>query len=204
MNINFDAIVNWASYVLPNYYIWRMPCDKKQVFLTFDDGPTPELTEKILDILTEKNVHATFFSVGHNVFKYPYLYKLIIEKGHAVGNHTYHHLKGWSTSVDLYVENVKKASSVINSKLFRPPYGKITFSQARILKSDYNIIMWSLLTKDYDINLSPENCLNRAKKLKKGDIVVFHDNVKASKNMLYALPLFIDFALEKGFEFKKL
>ena len=196
--------MKWASHILPSYYLWNVENKNNEIYLTFDDGPTLELTEKILEILSKKNVLATFFLVGNNVDKHPKLYDLIIENGHSIGNHTHNHLKGWKTPTNLYVQNVVKASRIIDSNLFRPPYGKMTLRQGHRLKSQFKIIMWSLLTKDYDNSISPEYCLSRAKKVKSGDIIVFHDNVKASKNMLYALPLFIDFALEKGFVFKKL
>lgn len=196
--------MKWASHILPSYYLWNVENKNNEIYLTFDDGPTPELTEKILEILTKKNVLATFFLVGNNVEKYPKLYDLILENGHSVGNHTFNHFKGWKTPTNLYVQNVVKASQIIDSNLFRPPYGKMTLRQGHRLKSQFQIIMWTLLTKDYDKSICPEDCLSRAKKVKSGDILVFHDNVKASKNMLYALPLFIDFALEKGFVFKKL
>ena len=204
MKQTFDGLLKWAGLILPNYYQWKIDNENNEIYLTFDDGPTPELTEIIIEILAKKNVKATFFLVGNNVDKHPKLYDLILENNHSVGNHTYNHLKGWKTPTNVYIQNIDKAKKIIDSHLFRPPYGKMTLRQGHRIQSHFKIIMWTLLTKDYDSSISPEECLSRAKKVKSGDIVVFHDNVKSSKNMLYALPLFIDYALEKGFVFKKL
>lgn len=203
MKLDWNYAYRFVKHLLPNYY-WCIPNDKKEIFLSFDDGPTSELTEIILNILSKKNVKATFFLVGENVLKYPDLYNSILKEGHRVGNHTFNHLKGWETSNNEYVENVIKASDCIHSNLFRPPYGKISPRQGKLLKSQYKIIMWSVLTRDYDKKTSPEECLSRANRVKSGDIIVFHDHIKAQKNMLYALPRFIDFAQEKGFVFKTL
>lgn len=201
MKLDSVHVYRFARYLLPDYY-WFIPNNTKEIYLSFDDGPTLELTEIILNILAKKNVKATFFLVGENVLEYPDLYNSILEDGHRVGNHSFNHLKGWKTSKNEYVENVIKASDYIHSNLFRPPYGKISYGQGKLLKSDYKIIMWSILTRDYDKNTSPEQCLYRANKAKTGDVIVFHDNIKAQENMLYALPRFIDFAQEKGFVFK--
>lgn len=194
-------IYRFFRHLLPIYF-WCIPNDRKEIYLSFDDGPIPELTEIILNLLSKKNVKATFFLVGENVLKYPDLYNSILKEGHRVGNHTFNHLKGWKTPKNEYVENVRKASKYINSNLFRPPYGRISNKQGKRLKLDYKIIMWSILTRDYDKKISPEECLSRAKKARSGDIIVFHDHLKAQENMLYALPRFIDFAHEKGFVFK--
>lgn len=201
MKLDRLNIYRFVRHLFPTYY-WCFPNDKKEIYLSFDDGPTPELTKIILNILAKKNVKATFFLVGENVLKYPDLYNSIIEEGHRVGNHSFNHLKGWETPKNEYVENVKKASEYIYSNLFRPPYGKISYKQGKHLKLDYTIIMWSILTRDYDKKISPEDCLYRANKVKSGDIIVFHDHLKAQENMLYALPKFIDFAHKKGFVFK--
>lgn len=197
-------VYRFARHLSPDNYYWCIPNDKNEIYLSFDDGPSLELTEIILNILAKKNVKATFFLVGENVVKYSNLYNSILIEGHRLGNHTFNHLKGWKTSKKEYVENVVKASDYIHSNLFRPPYGKILFSQGKLLKSKYKIIMWSVLTRDYNRMVLPEECLSRAMKVKTGDIIVFHDHIKAQKNMLYALPRFIDFAQEKGFVFKTL
>ncbi len=192
----------YAKYFLPNYFIWKLSPIDNAIYLTFDDGPTQELTQKILNILTEKNIKASFFIVGENIIKQPELYQQIINAGHEVGNHTYNHLKGWDSSTISYLKNVLKASKLIKTKLFRPPYGKTSLGQANCLKKRFKIIMWSILTYDFDKNVSPEECLSLSLEVKPGNIVVFHDNIKSQKNLLYALPLFIDFCQSKGYIFK--
>ncbi len=199
-----NNVYRFARRLFPNYYHWCIPNDKKEIYLSFDDGPTQELTDKILTILARKNVKATFFLVGENVKKFPQLYNSIISNGHVVGNHTFNHFKGWLVASDVYLDNIRKASDFIKSNLFRPPYGKISIQQAKLVKSEYKIIMWSLLTRDYDSKITPEKCFQISKKVKSGDIIVFHDNIKAQKNMLFALPLFLDFAIENGYTFKTL
>ncbi len=200
-----NSLINpskFAKHFFPNYLIWNFPNEVNSVFLTFDDGPTEELTVKILNILGEKKIKATFFIVGENIEKKPELYKQIINSGHEVGNHTHNHLKGWKSETISYFRNVLKASKQIDSALFRPPYGKITLRQAKYLKNRFDIIMWSVLTYDFDKTVSPEECLLLSMEVKPGNIVVFHDNVKSADNLLYALPRFIDFCLSKGYVFK--
>lgn len=192
----------FAKHFLPNYLIWDFPNEVNSVFLTFDDGPTQELTVKILDILQQKKVKATFFIVGENIQKHPDLFNQIINQGHEVGNHTYNHLKGWKSETIGYFRNVLKASKLIDSKLFRPPYGKITLRQAKYIKNRFDIIMWSILTYDFDKSVSPEDCLLLSMDVKPGNIVVFHDNIKSEDNLLYALPRFIDYCFSKGYKFK--
>lgn len=183
--------------------IWDFPKGKNRLFLTFDDGPIPELTPAILEILDDFKVKATFFCVGENVFKYPELYKNIIAKGHSVGNHTFNHLNGWKTKNEDYIENIKKADTFINSNLFRPPYGKININQINEIKKKYFTILWTLLSGDFNINLSKEICLqNVIENTTDGSIIVFHDNIKASERVLYALPHFISHFLEQGFRFE--
>jgi len=177
----------------PSYFLWDVKTDKQEVFLTFDDGPTPELSPFILSCLKEYGIKATFFCVGENVKKYPELFSEIIAQGHVVGNHTNRHLNGWKTSTKAYVDDVYEAQKLIQSTLFRPPYGRIRPSQAAILKKQYQIIMWSGLTLDYDKNIEPQKCLEIAcKHIKKGRIIVFHDNVKAKSRLMYVLPKFIE------------
>lgn len=191
-----------AKYFLPDYFIWELSPNDNAVYLTFDDGPTPELTNQILEILSIKKVKATFFIVGENVQKHPKLFQKIIDNNHCVGNHTFNHLKGWDSSNISYLKNILKASNYIPSNLFRPPYGKLSLNQAKSLTSRFKIIMWSILSYDYDKTVTAEECLSLSLDVKPGDIVVFHDNVKSSKNMLYSLPKFIDFCLAKGYHFK--
>jgi len=184
--------------------IWRVPNDSK-VYLTFDDGPIPEITEWVLDILKTYDVPATFFCVGENVTKHPEVFKKIVDAGHSVGNHTFNHLNSWKTDNTKYLENITKASEVIDSKLFRPPYGKIRPSVTNKVLKTHKVVMWDVLTRDYDCDLNPEDCLDIIiKKTNKGSIIVFHDSIKAEKNLKFALPKAIELLKEKGFEFGQL
>lgn len=200
------------SYLIEKLYspaVWRMGKNQKKIYLTFDDGPVPEITNWVLDLLKEKNIRATFFCVGDNVKKNPELFQRILSEYHQIGNHTYNHMNGWKANKEQYIENVQLCEELfenypINSskKLFRPPYGKLKKSQITNLRSNYSIIMWDVLSGDYDKNTSPEKCLNNVTEYtRNGSIIVFHDSYKAEKNLKYALPLFIDHAIKKGFEF---
>ncbi|MFN3752465.1 polysaccharide deacetylase family protein [Flavobacterium sp.] len=195
-------------------YIWDIPNTEKKVFLTFDDGPIPEITDWTLAQLKKHNAKATFFCIGDNIQKHPEIFEKIKENDHAIGNHTFNHLKGWETSVEDYIENTQKCSETIanailqtpNSKLFRPPYGKIKPSQANALrKLGYKIIMWDIISMDYDQAVSPEKCLNNVlKNIESGSIIVFHDSVKAWQNLQYALPKTLEYLNEKGFVCEKI
>ena len=172
------------------------------IYLTFDDGPVPEVTPQVLDILDFYKAKATFFCVGENVQKYPELYREVLSRGHQTANHTFHHLKGFSTPTQAYVENVQKAATYIDSKLFRPPHGQITPRQKKAVSAHYEIIMWDLLTHDYDKKLKPITILNNIKNYSRnGSIVVFHDSIKAKDNMLAVLPLAIAYWISEGYEF---
>ena len=185
--------------------IWRMNEMKPDLYLTFDDGPAPGLTEEILDILYQNNVPATFFCVGDNVRKYPGIFRKIIQAGHSIGNHTYHHKSGWKTPNALYEANVRKFDEHYPAGIFRPPYGRIKPSQIKRLKKDYQIILWSLLSGDFDPGTSPDKVYsNVANNLHNGAIIVFHDNSKAKNNIRYALPKVIDFAKKQGYRFRSL
>ncbi|MDD4991781.1 MAG: polysaccharide deacetylase family protein [Paludibacter sp.] len=182
--------------------IWRKDPSEKVIYLTFDDGPVPEVTPQVLDILDKYKLKATFFCVGENVQKYPEVYADILQRGHRTGNHTFNHLKGFSTSTADYVENVRKASEFIDSNLFRPPYGRFTFRQQRLLKSDYEIVMWDIITHDYNKNFSTEAILRNVKRYSRnGSLVVFHDSIKAKDRVLSALPLAIEFWNAEGYQF---
>lgn len=202
---------NLVKRVLPSL-VWNINTKQKVIYLTFDDGPTPEITEWTLNTLDKYNAKATFFCIGNNIEKYPQIFKLIIEKGHTIGNHTNNHLKGWKTKTIDYLENINIAQAQIDkfykSKqlLFRPPYGRIKPKQIKeISKLNYCIIMWNILSKDWDKTISKETCLdNVVKKTNPGDIVVFHDSIKASKNLKYVLPQMLDYFTKKGFEFKRI
>ena len=196
------------TYLLRKIYpkaIWRVPTTEKKIYLTFDDGPVPSITTWVLDVLKKENIKATFFCVGENVSKNTEIYQRILDEKHAVGNHTYNHLKGWNTHGNQYVRNVIKCAEVVDSKLFRPPYGRIKNSQIALITKQYSVIMWDVLSGDYDKNTSPEQCLkNVTDNVRNGSIIVFHDSYKAQKNMEYALPKFIQYAKEKGFSFEVL
>jgi peptidoglycan/xylan/chitin deacetylase (PgdA/CDA1 family) len=194
-------------------HIWDLPNTENKIYLTFDDGPTPEITEWVLNQLQKHHAKATFFCIGNNIEKYPEIYNKTIEEGHAIGNHTHNHLNGWKTSTKKYLKNVKSCeSSILNPKskicnlksaIFRPPYGKIKSSQSRKLRQlGYKIIMWDVLSADFDQAITPEQCLENVKSnVKSGSIIVFHDSSKAFQNLEYALPKTLDFLKEKGFVF---
>lgn len=190
--------------IAPNV-TWKVKTNDKVLYLTFDDGPHPSITPMVLSILEEYNAKATFFCVGDNVTKYPEIFNDIISKGHAVGNHTFNHIKGWQSTNQAYIDNIKKAAEVIPSNLFRPPYGRIKPSQIKLLKNDYRIIMWSILTRDYDKSLNPYTALKHLNKLTKpGDVVVFHDSEKAKENMLVMLKGMLQHFNQKQYQFKTL
>ncbi len=184
---------------------WRVKTTDKVLYFTFDDGPHPTITPKLLKLLDEYNAKATFFCVGENVNKYPETFAQIIDCGHSIGNHTYHHLKGWTTPNEQYLLDIEKAHKIIPSTLFRPPYGRITPAQIKLLKRNYKIIMWSLLTRDYDKNLNPYRALNSLINLTKpGDIIVFHDSEKANKNMFVMVEAMLRNFAAKNYSFKSL
>jgi len=185
---------------------WRMPNEEKKVYLTFDDGPTEDITYWILDNLKQYNALATFFCVGENISQHRAQMQAMKEAGHTIGNHTYNHLNGFKTPVNEYVENTEKCTPLVNNMLFRPPYGKITQKQSGILRQKgYSVIMWSLLTYDYLENLDKEKAFNKIKKYAKpGSIIVFHDNKKAEDNMKYLLPKTLEYLSERGFQFAAL
>jgi peptidoglycan/xylan/chitin deacetylase (PgdA/CDA1 family) len=175
-------------------YIWNTTT-KGAVYLTFDDGPHPTITPFVLHLLKNYNAKATFFCIGKNVQLYPTIYSQLQEDGHRIGNHTHNHLNGWKNKNKAYIKNVLQAERCINSKLFRPPYGRIKGKQAAFLiKRGYKIVMWSLLTGDFDINLSPEQCWgDMQKNIKEGDIIVFHDSEKAWERLRYCLPKLLEY-----------
>jgi peptidoglycan-N-acetylglucosamine deacetylase len=182
---------------------WSIPTDKNEIFLTFDDGPTPQLTYWILDCLERYQAKATFFCVGANVEKYPDVYQAILNKGHSIANHTFNHLNGWKTETEAYINNVTQAAAFIDSKLFRPPYGKMTRSQSKILQNmGYQIIMWEVLSGDFDPKVSAEETVeNVLKHTKRGSIIVLHDNEKMMDKIHYGLPKMLQALSEKGYVF---
>ncbi|MCB9336327.1 MAG: polysaccharide deacetylase family protein [Flavobacteriales bacterium] len=185
--------------------IWDIPNESNAIYLTFDDGPTPEVTEWTLNLLKQHQIKATFFVVGANVKKYPNIYQKIIEEGHAIGNHTQHHLNGWKTKTTDYINDVALCQEQLKTNLFRPPYGKIKRAQIKQLKNYYKIMMWDVLSGDFDTSIVPEKCFtNVVENTKSGSIIVFHDSIKAASNLKYALPKAIEYLKSKGFVFKVL
>ena len=184
-------------------YVWDIPNNENKIFLTFDDGPTPEITNWVVDELKKHHAKATFFCIGNNIQKHPEIYQNLIKDGHSVGNHTFDHLNGWKNNDEKYIENILLAENFINAKtkLFRPPYGKIKPSQAtKLRKLGYKIIMWDVLSADFDNEITPEKCLqNVLSNVKSGSIIVFHDSQKASKNLKYVLPKTLEFLSKNNF-----
>jgi len=201
--IKTHKIIKW---LFPKY-VWDIPNNDNKVYLTFDDGPIPEVTEFVLSELEKHQAKATFFCIGDNIQKNPDIFKKVISAGHAIGNHTFNHLKGWETETDSYIENVEMCRKTlelhqIKTNLMRPPYGKIKTAQAKILRnSGYKIIMWDIISADFDAEVSLEECLkNVISNVTSGSIIVFHDSVKAFANMRYALPKTLEFLSENGFK----
>jgi peptidoglycan/xylan/chitin deacetylase (PgdA/CDA1 family) len=193
--------------------VWDIPNSENTIYLTFDDGPTPEITERVLEILDNHQIKATFFCIGDNVRKHPEIVQKILSKQHSVGNHTYSHLKGWRTPTKTYINNTEACRmklnsqfTIQNSQIFRPPYGKITPWQSfKLRKLGYKIIMWDVLSKDYDASISAEKCYeNVLKNVSSGSIIVFHDSNKAKENILNSLEKTIETLKSKGFKFEKI
>ncbi|WP_339917985.1 polysaccharide deacetylase family protein [Yeosuana marina] len=199
----------------PNY-IWDVATNEKVIYLTFDDGPTPDITEWTLNILKTYKAKATFFCIGNNIEKHPDIFQQILKQGHAIGNHTYNHAKGWKTNTANYCKEVDRTQVLINSctppqtqqqgHLFRPPYGQIKPKQAKeLIASGYKIIMWDVISFDWDKDIPEETCFDNVKNnAVNGSIVVFHDSIKASKNMLFALPKVLEYYSNLGYTFKSL
>ncbi len=184
---------------------WRIQTKEKKIFLTFDDGPIPEVTPWVLNTLNEYNALATFFCIGDNARKYPELINLLKKSNHRIGNHTMHHLKGWQTSNKEYYNDIYECRKLITSNLFRPPYGKIKLTQSWHLKKEFRIIMWDVLSKDYDTNLSGEECFENVKKnTRNGSIIVFHDSLKAENRLRIALPATLKYFSDRGYSFAAL
>lgn len=205
-------------------YVWDIATPNKTIYLTFDDGPTPQITDWTLQTLKQFNAKATFFCVGNNIENHPNIFQNILKQEHAIGNHTQNHVKGWRTKTTNYVENVLLTESVLKKQilnynaskveanhglsvnLFRPPYGQITPKQGkRLTQLGYKIVMWDVLSFDWDSTISSNQCFqNVISKSKKGSIIVFHDSIKASKHMQFALPKVLEYFTQKGYTFKTL
>lgn len=204
-----------AKRMFPNY-VWDIPSTTKTIYLTFDDGPTPEITNWTLNVLKQYDAKATFFCIGKNIQNHPEIFQDILNNGHVIGNHTNNHVKGWRTSTKNYLENIDEADKIIQSEiknrkskivnLFRPPYGQIRPKQGKaLLELNYKIVMWNVLSFDWDNTISNEACLeNVIENTSDGSIVVFHDSVKASNNMMYALPKVLEHFSKKGYSFKSI
>jgi peptidoglycan-N-acetylglucosamine deacetylase len=192
----------WLS---PEYILCDLPGKEKIIYLTFDDGPLPEATPEVVEILGKYAAKATFFMVGDNVTKHPDTFEMVREAGHATGNHTYHHLNGWHTSPGAYIEDVNRCKDLFETRLFRPPYGRFTPSQYFLLRKDFRFILWSVLTCDFQRHTTPEQCLAKAiGHSQVGSIVVFHDNPKSIEKVRYALPRYLEHFLELGYRFETL
>ena len=183
--------------------IWRINTSEKCVYLTFDDGPVPEITPWVLDLLDQYNIKASFFCVGDNVRKYPEIYRQIIDKGHVIGNHTFHHKQGIRTLTTNYVADVDLAKVYIKSDYFRPPHGHMRFPQVLRLRRKYKVIMWDVVTRDYSWRMNADEVFNVVKKYtRNGSIIVFHDSVKAGDRMKNSLPRSIEWLIEQGYQFR--
>lgn len=209
MHKYFLKIPWWVRKLYPSY-IWKVPVTDKSVFLTFDDGPHPVITPWVLAELKKYNAKATFFCIGKNVVEHPEVYRQIIAEGHATGNHTFSHLNGWKTVTEAYLNDIKNASTIIDTQLFRPPYGRIRRSQAKRIpiiteKQDVKIVMWDVLSADFDATINPESCAGIVlKHVEPGSVVVFHDSEKAFPNLEIALPRVLKQLKKEGFCFEKL
>jgi peptidoglycan-N-acetylglucosamine deacetylase len=191
-------------------FTWRVEkgaaaAQQKVIYLTFDDGPVPEVTPWVLQQLALYNAHATFFCVGENVCKHTTIFNDVLMAGHSVGNHTYNHRNGWTTPLNDYLDNVAQCAAFVPSNLFRPPYGRLSLKQSHALHAAYDIVMWDVLSGDFDMNLQPENCLqNVIKHTQAGSILLFHDSIKASRNLFYALPRVLAHFSNLGYVFHAL
>lgn len=197
----------WLRFWFPQY-IWRKPKKEGQpsIYLSFDDGPIPQVTPWVLEQLKAYQAQATFFCIGDNVRKHPEVFKRLLADGHSIGNHTFNHLKGWKTEVSTYVDNVRQCEDYFQTELFRPPYGRIKKAQAEILsRANYKIIMWDVLVGDWSQQLSAEDCLKACLKYgRDGSIIVFHDSLKAEEKLRYVLPKVLKHFSQLGYSFKGL
>lgn len=205
MRTYFIKTGKFISKLIYPKLVWEIPTMKKELYITFDDGPTPGITEQTLDLLDDYQAKATFFLIGDKASRYPELVEEIKSRGHETGNHTHHHLKGWGTADEVYFKDIERANSLLETKLFRPPYGKISRSQIAELSETYHIIMWTVLSADFDNSITPEKCAqNVIENADKGSIIIFHDSEKAKERMLYALPETLNHFSQRGYQFNTL
>ena len=196
----------WLKAFYPGF-IWHIKTDRRKLYLTFDDGPIPEVTEFVLSTLSHYKAKATFFCIGDNVRKHPDVFQQLISSGHSIGNHTYNHVNGWQSENEAYIENFSKCSKELSleTSLFRPPYGRIKKAQSRLLPKNQKIVMWDVLSGDFSRHITPEICLQKTiKYARPGSIVLFHDSIKASKNMQYSLPRLLDHYSDLDYSFEAL
>ena len=200
--MSIEQPAKWLRWLFPKA-AWRMDPKEKAVYLTFDDGPIPEATPFILKTLEEYGVKATFFMVGDNVRKYPDLYRQIVEAGHQVGNHTFHHLGAFKHTIKTYLDDTERANELIHARYFRPPHGCMRMSEYWQLRRKYTIVMWDLVTRDYSKWMTAEDVLNNVKRYaRNGSIITFHDSLKSVTKLHFALPQSLQWLKEQGYEFK--
>ena len=193
------SLPTFLRWIYPSA-IWNLPSERKVLYLTFDDGPIPVVTEKILELLEEYDAKATFFCIGKNIEQHPELFKLVKSKGHHIGSHTYSHINGWESNSTDYLTDYQKGRELASSNLFRPPYGRILLNPLQTIQKQDKVIMWDILSKDYDASLTPETVLNNVlRNIKPGAIIVFHDSEKAKKNVLAVLPKLLQYLKQQGY-----
>jgi peptidoglycan-N-acetylglucosamine deacetylase len=195
---------NWLQSYFQDY-TWKIDTSEKVLYLTFDDGPIPEVTPWVLKQLEVYNAKATFFCVGENIEKHPEIFQNLLIKGHSVGNHTYNHLNGWKTDKATYLKNTVQCAALMECHLFRPPYGRLTPAQAKALKLQYRIVLWDVLSGDFDPQITSEQCLqNILQNTENGSIIVMHDSLKAERHLIYVLPKVLAHFAELGFRFERI
>jgi peptidoglycan/xylan/chitin deacetylase (PgdA/CDA1 family) len=193
------SLPTFLRWIYPSA-IWNLPSERKVLYLTFDDGPNPVVTEKILELLEEYDAKATFFCIGKNIEQHPELFKLVKSKGHHIGSHTYSHINGWKSNSKDYLTDYQKGCDLASSNLFRPPYGRILLNPLQTIQKQDKVIMWDILSKDYDASITPETVLNNVlRNIKPGAIIVFHDSEKAKKNVLAVLPQLLQYLKQQGY-----
>lgn len=204
MSMYLTKTPTFVQNFFPNF-TWKIPTSEKVLYLTFDDGPIPEVTPWVLDQLKQYDAKATFFAVGDNIRKHPEIFESVKAEGHTLGNHTFNHLNGWQTDNVAYFHNVRNGARMVDSDLFRPPYGKLTSRQVQFLQRHYRIVMWDILSGDFDPNVSKEQCLiNVTGQAKPGSIIVFHDNIKSFEKLEYVLPRVLEHFSALGYQFEAL
>ncbi|MGN6164189.1 MAG: polysaccharide deacetylase family protein [Flavisolibacter sp.] len=200
----------WLAKQLFSSYVWNINTTEKDIYLTFDDGPHPTITPWVLEQLRQYEAKASFFCIGNNVHEHPKIYQQILKEGHAVGNHTFHHLNGWKTDEKKYLEDIAQAAALIETSLFRPPYGRIKSKQAKQIstalnRSDAKVIMWDVLSADFDLSITKEECLqNVLDNFSEGSIVVFHDSEKAFPHLQFVLPKVLAHLQQEGYICRKI